>query len=249
MGMCGKFLAEISPWQSPYAYANNNWANQMDWMGLMGVHYSGKSQRRGFIVIDENGDFIGGVDDNDPSIYLSKDRNWREEDGTEGLERVGFMDKSYADYMSELLQNEGKIKVSGYYYTQGIYSFNLRFGLSVQKSFGSNILSKQLSTIGINLCSFDLVSFTLQNGNLEITDYYGKEGKATVSHGAAFSLFGVEETFKIRANDELSYIPTTTETTISPMMIDDSKYIYSFSVGNLLTISITIILNRYYEQN
>ena len=28
MGMCGKFLAEISPWQSPYACANNNWANQ-----------------------------------------------------------------------------------------------------------------------------------------------------------------------------------------------------------------------------
>lgn len=28
MGMCGKFLAEISPWQSPYAYASNNWANQ-----------------------------------------------------------------------------------------------------------------------------------------------------------------------------------------------------------------------------
>lgn len=26
--MYSKFLAGISPWQSPYAYANNNWANQ-----------------------------------------------------------------------------------------------------------------------------------------------------------------------------------------------------------------------------
>lgn len=95
------------PWQSPYAYANNNWINQIDILGLAGVKYvlSGL-QKRGYIVIDKNGDFIGGVNDSDLSIYLSDDGNWQEENGTEGLERVGLMNKSYADYMAELLQKQ-----------------------------------------------------------------------------------------------------------------------------------------------
>ena len=241
-------LCERTPWQSPYAYANNNWINQIDILGLAGVKYvlSGL-QKRGYIVIDKNGDFIGGVNDSDLSIYLSDDGNWQEENGTEGLERVGLMNKSYADYMAELLQNNGKIQASGVYYARNCIYITIRFGLSVQKSFGSNLFSKQLSTIGINLCSFDLLSFTLQNGNLENVDYYGKDGKATVSHGVAFSLFGVEETFKVRANDELSYIPATTETTVS--LIDNNQYVFSPSFGNFITISITIVLNKYYEQN
>ena len=241
-------LCERPPWQSPYAYANNKWINQIDILGLAGVKYvlSGL-QKRGYIVIDKNGDFIGGVNDSDLSIYLSDDGNWQEENGTEGLERVGLMNKSYADYMAELLQNNGKVQASGVYYARNYIYITIRFGLSVQKSFGSNLFSKQLSTIGINLCSFDLLSFTLQNGNLENVDYYGKDGKATVSHGVAFSLFGVEETFKVRANDELSYIPATTETTVSP--IDNNQYVFSPSFGNFITISITIVLNKYYEQN
>ena len=157
------------------------------------------------------------------------------------------MNKSYADYMAELLQNNSKVQASGVYYARNCIYITIRFGLSVQKSFGSNLFSKQLSTIGINLCSFDLLSFTLQNGNLENVDYYGKDGKATVSHGVAFSLFGVEETFKVRANDELSYIPATTETTVS--LIDNNQYVFSPSFGNFITISITIVLNKYYEQN
>lgn len=245
-------LAEISPWQSPYIYANNNWANQTDWMGLMGVHYSGKSQRRGFIVIDENGDFIGGVDDNDPSIYLSKDRNWREEDGTEGLERVGFMDKSYADYMSELLQNEGKIKASGYYYTQSIYSFNLRFGLSVEKSFFSNKgkILKETAKIGINLMSFDIVNISTTDWQHCDVNYWGRNGKATVSIGCNFFIFGISEQFDIKLNDELSYVPgsSTESVTIGSLNIcNENKYIFSFSDGKVLTWEIIIEMNKYYE--
>ena len=64
-------LCERPPWQSPYAYANNKWINQIDILGLAGVKYvlSGL-QKRGYIVIDKNGDFIGGVNDSDLSIYL-----------------------------------------------------------------------------------------------------------------------------------------------------------------------------------
>ena len=33
-------LAEQTPWQSPYAYANNNFINAIDWMGLSGMYGS-----------------------------------------------------------------------------------------------------------------------------------------------------------------------------------------------------------------
>lgn len=75
-------LTERIPWQSPYTYANNNWINLIDWKGLSGfssMHTSNAyPQSYNYIVIDRNGYFLGGVDDDDNHIYMSEDSEWDE---------------------------------------------------------------------------------------------------------------------------------------------------------------------------
>ena len=84
-------LAEQTPWQSPYAYANNNFINNIDWMGLGGMTgFSHSPDICQYIVIDPGGNYQGGVDDDDNSIYIA-DEGWKPENGKEGLERVGRM--------------------------------------------------------------------------------------------------------------------------------------------------------------
>ena len=73
-------LAESTPWQSPYAYANNNFINAVDWMGLGGL-YSGYTSMYGWMAQDNEGNVVGwGNDDNDWHVY-EVDEEW---DGTYG---------------------------------------------------------------------------------------------------------------------------------------------------------------------
>ena len=79
----GRFtpLAESTPWQSPYAYANNNFINAVDWMGLGGL-YSGYN----LTGVNSSG-VVVYHDDNiwDPRVFLVGD-DWEEgDDVTNGL--------------------------------------------------------------------------------------------------------------------------------------------------------------------
>lgn len=93
-------LAEQTPWQSPYAYANNNFINAIDWMGLSGMTgFNNSPDVCQYIVIDTNGDYLGGVDNDDWSIYKDLDGRWNPEDGIDGLERVGLMMFPFWEYL------------------------------------------------------------------------------------------------------------------------------------------------------
>lgn len=64
-------LAEQTPWQSPYAYADNNFINAIDWMGLGGTtgfsHSGGACQ---WVAVDDDGNVLGWGDDNgDDHVY------------------------------------------------------------------------------------------------------------------------------------------------------------------------------------
>ena len=97
-------LTEQTPWQSPYSYAGNNFVNAIDWMGLNGLYSCTKSMPNDnilhFIVVDVNGDYIGGVDDDDNSIYVDLDGTWNTNDGKIGLIYVCDMQQSFSWYSS-----------------------------------------------------------------------------------------------------------------------------------------------------
>ena len=69
-------LAEQTPWQSPYAYAGNNFINNIDWMGLSGMSTSTLH----WVAVDQD-DNILGLDLNSPDqgVYVVDDDKW---DGT-----------------------------------------------------------------------------------------------------------------------------------------------------------------------
>ena len=61
-------LCEQTPWQSPYVYANNNWVNNIDWMGMMGTGF----QQGGlnFTVVDSNYEVVYHVDNGNHGVYI-----------------------------------------------------------------------------------------------------------------------------------------------------------------------------------
>ena len=50
-------LAEQTPWQSPYAYAGNNFINNIDWMGLDAITISGQAAQDFFSYLVGGGDW------------------------------------------------------------------------------------------------------------------------------------------------------------------------------------------------
>ena len=70
-------LCEQTPWQSPYVYANNNWVNNIDWMGMSadGFHIPTLN----WVAVDKDGN-VQGFDllSDDKHVYLVDD-SW---DGT-----------------------------------------------------------------------------------------------------------------------------------------------------------------------
>ena len=73
-------LAEQTPWQSPYSYANNNFINAIDYMGLMQV--------LNWCAVDGNGNVKGWGRNGDYFVY-EVDDDW---DGTyEGLDGYGII--------------------------------------------------------------------------------------------------------------------------------------------------------------
>lgn len=93
-------LAESTPWQSPYAYAGNRFINAIDWMGLGGKDSFANGNVVHCIVVDINGNVIGGVNDGDDNIYLDLDGEWDATDGKGRLIWVCEMEHSYMWYIA-----------------------------------------------------------------------------------------------------------------------------------------------------
>jgi len=68
-------LAEQTPWQSPYAYANNNFVNAIDWMGLGGM--TGFSHDYNLIVVNKDYDILYiDMDHWDQGVYMCDEEGW-----------------------------------------------------------------------------------------------------------------------------------------------------------------------------
>ena len=82
-------LTERTPWQSPYTYANNNWINQIDYMGLFGTSF--KQGSCNWVAVNEGGRIVGwGTDNGDNRVY-QVDEDWDHTyDGLEGYDILGW---------------------------------------------------------------------------------------------------------------------------------------------------------------
>jgi len=112
-------LAEQCPWQSPYAYAGNNFVNNIDWMGLSNLSFSEKYQSewdevirkfmesfsRQLTEIDNEGFVISHIDNGDNSVILN--------DETIGTE---LDDEKYIKGRRAYFQHKtlGRIKIYNY---------------------------------------------------------------------------------------------------------------------------------------
>ena len=77
-------LAEQTPWQSPYVYANNNFVNNVDQWGLFarsiaGFHTDISVPVLNWVAVDDDGNVVGWGDDEDDNHVYLVDEDW---DGT-----------------------------------------------------------------------------------------------------------------------------------------------------------------------
>ena len=83
-------LCEQTPWQSPYVYANNNWVNNIDWMGMSadGFHIPTLN----WVAVDGQGTVLGyDMQHPDQYVYLIDDENWDGSyDGLSDYSAVGW---------------------------------------------------------------------------------------------------------------------------------------------------------------
>lgn len=255
-------LAEQTPWQSPYAYANNNPIRNIDWMGLGGMYgFSHSPDICQYIVIDLGGNWLGGVDDGDDTIYLDEDGKWSVSDGKGLLKEVGKMIFSFDWYLRHA-QNailEGRAYcVPGIYYGQLSMSFSCSVGLAVQKKFSP--LEDIKIQAGVNLLSYEIIEGLYQydkESSYELS-YIGKNNRINITHGAGLKVnsfgFAIEQAFKVYASD-LEYVPGSTINSQSlafgsgfEFNLDtDGTMHLSFSLSCGISISISVEGNFYYQ--
>lgn len=91
-------LAEQTPWQSPYVYANNNFINNIDYWGLAAIGSTVGFHSNIFpvttlnwVAVDDDGNVVGWGDDEDDNHVYLVDEYW---DGTYaglgGYEMIGW---------------------------------------------------------------------------------------------------------------------------------------------------------------
>ena len=91
-------LCERTPWQSPYAYANNNWINQIDIFGLAGVNLS--VPRLNWVAVDKNGNVQGwGTDNNDYHVYEIDDDWDKTYEGLSKYDIIGWEIPGWTNYV------------------------------------------------------------------------------------------------------------------------------------------------------
>ena len=239
-------LAEQTPWQSPYTYANNNFINSIDWMGLGGMYgFSHSGDVCQYIVIGPSGEYLGGVDNDDYGIYLDPDGNWKPKDGKEDLERVGWMILPFWVY-DNLIGKGNK--------APGLYDGN-NYSISVSVSIGfQGAIPAWKGDIRVALPSWELFKTSyVWNEGFEI-NYFAEDGKANISLGIAYS--GIKYEYALQYKVKSGYqVPGTF---INGFSYQPNQYLnfnassfgqmsltFSFGVG--VVCSITIYGEFYYE--
>ena len=152
-------LAEQTPWQSPYVYANNNFINNIDWMGLSGMNFTTPH----FIVVDLGGNVIGGIDDNDHNIYIDLDGDWDEDDGMDGLIWVCEMEYEHAWYFNGSGNGRSNVVSSGQIKTAIGRSLIADVALGIADSYLRNYLNETIGPIGRATTTIIANTRTIQN--------------------------------------------------------------------------------------
>ncbi len=246
-------LTEQTPWQSPYAYAGNNFINAIDWMGLSGMTTFTVPQ---CIVTDISGCIIGGVDDGDENIYIDLDGKWDPNEGKEGLIWAGEMEHSFNWYMStsggggiggSILTSKQVLNALVCAAMNGRLSITITVSLGLE--VGDKFFSREGNGIGLygNLMSFELGSITLTNSkNNPISDYsyIRKNNRVKITQGYQLIVPTYEKSFDIYASD-LEYVPASSVSeyslTWAPYLSADGDYYLNFSFGTFISISVEII--------
>ena len=239
-------LAEQTPWQSPYTYANNNPINNIDLMGLSGMNSMTNKNVLQYIVIGPAGEYLGGVNNDDRGIYIDPDGKWKTEDGIDNLELVGHMIMPFLTY--EIWIGKGN-KAPGFYYGNN-YSISVSGSVgwqaSVYRFSGFSLPSWELFSIST---SFGSYSEGFELGQIEY-DYLGNKAEIKTTLGAQ-STFGYEYSIKHNVRTEFPNRETMTNTIwIGPVFVNSKgTYGVTFSFALIGGLSISITGELYYEKN
>ncbi len=243
-------LAEQTPWQSPYAYAGNNFINNIDWMGLStygGITSFGHAADIcQYIVIDGQGNYLGGVNNDDDGVYIDPTGRWKPGDKIDGLERVGRMILPF--WMYENWIGKGH-PAPGIYYGNN-YSISVSgsvgWQISIDKFVNISLPSWELFSINTSFWSY---SDGFELGQIEF-DYIGNNKEFKTALGAQI-LFGYEYSIKHNVWTDSPNIGTMTNTFWGGPVFVNSNGTFGITLSFALIggISVTISGNFYYEDN
>ena len=259
-------LAEQTPWQSPYAYAGNNFINAIDWMGLSGM-MSGYN----LTGVNSSGVVVYHDYSGDPRVILV-DEDWKEGDPITGLlvgwEIYGIPYKvgSRCDYLclgggsifsgefGTGMPNDGKkyiFSTSDYQKQSSNDSFSnghWRYSISLIEGIaGSYKIGKYSLQLGVEI---ELGKFSHIVGTpLRSTDFtWPNKHNSALRVGFAYNNIGAywEETFQLY-DETWEYVPASTAYSYGltfPNYISGTEsngnISISFALCALLGVSITI---------
>ena len=133
-------LCEQTPWQSTYVYANNNWVNNIDWMGMSadGFHIPTLN----WVAIDENGNVRGfDLSSADKHVYLVDDSWDGTYEGLDGYDVIGRQHKKQRIYIIGT-----PCYYIGYYQTSSIINGEFVVIAGERLMYGNNPAPKSIDT-------------------------------------------------------------------------------------------------------
>jgi len=239
-------LAEQTPWQSPYDYANNNPINNIDWMGLSGMTNFTNENVVHYIVIGPQGEYLGGVDNDDMGIYIDPDGIWNPKDGKEGLNQVGRMILPF--WMYENWIGKGH-SAPGFYYGNNYsisVSVSVGWQISADKFVNLSLPSWELFSINTSFWSY---SEGFELGQIEI-DYIGNNREYKTALDAQI-IFGYEYSIKHNMQTDYPNRKTMTNTFWGGPVFVDSNGTFGITLSFALIggLSISIQGELFYEGN
>ena len=256
-------LCEQAYHSSPYAISANNPVNNVDVLGLTPMKFENvythlKQQGLNYIVVNNDGEMLGGVDDGDDTIYLDKDGSWSEKDGKKDLKAVGkYMPGwSFADYAMASMRGGIHWRAPGWYNGQNCVSFGVTFGAAV------NIKLPILKDIGVNVMSISIfgISYTLDANNSIFSNlsgnYLGQNGMLEVSQGIGLSkIIGYEHSFKVRSGGDMQYVSGSEQQKgtgwlwglLNTTVKSDGSFELTVGTGLIVLGNINVKGNIYYE--
>ena len=133
-------LCEQTPWQSPYVYANNNWVNNIDWMGMSadGFHIPTLN----WVAVDENRNVMGfDLFSDDKHVYLVDDSWDGTYEGLDGYDVIGRQHKKQRIYIIG-----APCYYIGYYQTSSIVNGEFVVTAGERLMYGSKPAPKSIDT-------------------------------------------------------------------------------------------------------